>query len=691
MSKPDNLVLDPEFQRLLIPLSADERRMLEESLQRDGCRDPLVAWREKRKLILIDGHNRYAICEEHGIAYNVKIIKVESREWVRVWIRKNQLGRRNLIDDARGMVAARLLKDLAKLSRDQQLTEARQAKADKKAGKKASVEAAVASTEKTKAKKGRVRVAVAKQANVSERKVRNAGKLEDRAKGLLGTEKGTELADKVESGDLAMKKAKRMLDKIESQQKLDAAKAKAAQMKASEADKTLGLRVCTMETLLAEVRDVDLILTDPPYSAEHIPLYATLAQMAKKALRPGGVLAVMVPTVHQPQICACMSQHIPYRYELSYMLPGPAARIWSQKIYVGSKPILLFGGVQERWMSSVIWSDQQDKRFCGYGWGQSESGFERLVECLSEPGGLVCDPFVGGGTTAVAALKLNRNFIGCDQDQKQIETARSRVSELAAELSQRQRASDAARDAMPHLTHWINKIHQADCLEIMNQMPTNSIDLVVTSPPYNLRNSTGNGMKDAFGGKWENAQLADGYDSHDDDMPHEKYVAWQRTCLQAMMRVLREDGAIFYNHKWRVQDGLLQDRSDIVKGFPVRQIIIWQRDGGFNFNPGYFLPTYEVIYLICKPNFKLAPRANAIGDVWRISQESNNPHPAPFPVELARRCIESTNAKIVLDPFMGSGTTAVAAEDLGRNWIGIEQSKRYCEDADERLRVVTAA
>ena len=161
-------------------------------------------------------------------------------------------------------------------------------------------------------------------------------------------------------------------------------------------------------------------------------------------------------------------------------------------------------------------------------------------------------------------------------------------------------------------------------MEIMSRMPANSIDLVVTSPPYNLRNSTGNGMK-GFAGKWENAQLVEGYDSHADDMPHEKYVAWQRECLTAMMRLLREDGAIYYNHKWRVQDGLLQDRHDIVDGFPVRQIIIWQRAGGLNFNPGYFLPTYENIYLICKPKFQLAPRANAIGDVWHIPQESDNP------------------------------------------------------------------
>ena len=148
--------------------------------------------------------------------------------------------------------------------------------------------------------------------------------------------------------------------------------------------------------------------------------------------------------------------------------------------------------------------------------------------------------------------------------------------------------------------------------------------------------------------------------------------------------LLREDGAIFYNHKWRVQGGLLQDRSEIVKGFPVRQIIIWKRDGGINFNPGYFLPTYEVIYLIAQPAFRLRPTANAMGDVWHIPQETRNPHPAAFPVELARRCIQST-VKTVLDPFLGSGTTAIAAQACNRKWIGIEASPSYCALANERI------
>jgi modification methylase len=232
---------------------------------------------------------------------------------------------------------------------------------------------------------------------------------------------------------------------------------------------------------------------------------------------------------------------------------------------------------------------------------------------------------------------------------------------------------------------YTNKIICGDCLEIMAEMPDGCVDLVVTSPPYNLKNSSGNGMKDGRGGKWSNADLLDGYSGHDDNMPHDKYVEWQRDCLAEMLRLIPEDGAIFYNHKWRVQNGLIQDRSDIVDGFPVRQIIIWQRSGGINFNPGYFLPTYEVIYLIAKPKFKLADKANALGDVWSISQTRRDPHPAPFPVELPTRVINSTNAKIALDPFVGWGTTAVAARNLGRDYVGIDLSPEYCSLARERL------
>ena len=248
------------------------------------------------------------------------------------------------------------------------------------------------------------------------------------------------------------------------------------------------------------------------------------------------------------------------------------------------------------------------------------------------------------------------------------------------------RVSDAkAVPKTPKHDPFINQILCGDALEILRRLPSAAADIVVTSPPYNLKNSTGNGMKDGRGGKWANAALQKGYSHHDDCMPHDAYVRWQRDCLHEMIRIIPEEGAIFYNHKWRVQNGLLQDRQDIVGSFPVRQIIIWRRKGGFNFNPGYFVPTYEVIYLIAKSKFRLSPKANGHGDVWEFTQEMNNEHPAAFPVALIDRIISATNAQTVLDPFMGSGTTAISALNYKRNYIGIDLSPDYCRMARNRI------
>ena len=208
----------------------------------------------------------------------------------------------------------------------------------------------------------------------------------------------------------------------------------------------------------------------------------------------------------------------------------------------------------------------------------------------------------------------------------------------------------------------------------MRQLPDSSVDLVFTSPPYNIRTGCGGGRK-----TWE------GYDGHADNMPHSRYVKWQRECLQEMMRLIPDTGAIFYNHCHRVQNGIMQSPLDILGGFPYRQAIIWERSGGINHNPGYFLPTHEMIYLIAKPGFRLLDRSK--GTVWKISQERTPwiPGVPAFPIALPQTAIAATDARIVLDPFMGSGTTAAAAKLEGRHYIGIEKSERYCRAARERV------
>lgn len=241
---------------------------------------------------------------------------------------------------------------------------------------------------------------------------------------------------------------------------------------------------------------------------------------------------------------------------------------------------------------------------------------------------------------------------------------------------------------MEGIDSFLDKVICGDALDVMAGLPSGSIDVIVTSPPYNLRETTG-GMKHASytsGKRWNNMQIHQGYDTYSDKMPYAAYVQWQRSCLTEMMRLLPDTGAIFYNHKWRVQAGLLQDRHEILEGFPVRQIIIWQRAGGINFNDYYFVPTYEVIYLIAKPKFRLKPLQNRLGDVWYIPQETHNSHPAPFPVGVPYNILSSIDFNVCLDPFIGSGTTAVVAQSLGKHYIGIDISPRYVQMAEDRIR-----
>ena len=82
----------------------------------------------------------------------------------------------------------------------------------------------------------------------------------------------------------------------------------------------------------------------------------------------------------------------------------------------------------------------------------------------------------------------------------------------------------------------------------------------------------------------------------------------------------------------------------------------------------------------------MAPKANALGDVWEIPQEFKNDHPAPFPVELTDRIVKSCTGDIVLDPFMGSGTTALSAINYGWDYVGIELSDQYCRMARKRIQ-----
>lgn len=213
-------------------------------------------------------------------------------------------------------------------------------------------------------------------------------------------------------------------------------------------------------------------------------------------------------------------------------------------------------------------------------------------------------------------------------------------------------------------------IYHAKCEDIL---PTLSdVGMVLTSPPYNLGQTQGTEWK-ALGG---------GYGVHDDAMPHAEYVAWQQVVLRMCWESLAADGAIYYQHKPIARGNHLRLPLELNPDLPLRQIITWDRGSGFCRNPTHYVPRFEWIMLMAKRAFRITTRD--VDDLWRIPPESGSDHPAPFPLALATRSIRTTTADLVVDPFMGSGTTIRAAKDLGRKAIGIEVEERFCEIAAKR-------
>jgi len=225
----------------------------------------------------------------------------------------------------------------------------------------------------------------------------------------------------------------------------------------------------------------------------------------------------------------------------------------------------------------------------------------------------------------------------------------------------------------------LNTIIEGDCLEVLKTLPDGCVDCVVTSPPYNK----GGGRSY---GTWKNMNIR--YGEFDDNIPEDKYQRCQKQIIEELLRVLKRNGSIFYNHKPRYKDSRVMLPTDFVPKEYIRQLIIWERPSSPNVNPITFMQNTEYIFWLCKDKPKFNKEYFNLGEVWRINPEkAENQHPAPFPEELPIRCILATTdvGDLVLDPYMGSGTTAVAAKQLGRNYIGIELNESYIKIAEQRL------
>jgi site-specific DNA-methyltransferase (adenine-specific) len=168
-------------------------------------------------------------------------------------------------------------------------------------------------------------------------------------------------------------------------------------------------------------RSIDWIITDPPYPKEFLSCYSDLAAFAAEALKPGGGCLVMTGQSYLPEVIRRLQERLEYGWTLAYHLPsGGAPQIWTQQINTRWKPVLLLSNGKrslDQWAGDFYAAppDDDDKRF--HDWGQSEGGMAEFIRRFSSAGQTICDPFMGGATTGVAALALGRYFVGGDIDE----------------------------------------------------------------------------------------------------------------------------------------------------------------------------------------------------------------------------------------------------------------------------------
>lgn len=234
----------------------------------------------------------------------------------------------------------------------------------------------------------------------------------------------------------------------------------------------------------------------------------------------------------------------------------------------------------------------------------------------------------------------------------------------------------------------LSKLICGDCLSVISSMEDESIDCTVTSPPYNKQENKNSG----------GITKAVIYDSVSDSLPENVYQDFQINLLNQIFRITKKGGHCFYNHKVRYNNGKAIFPSEwLSKTFwNIRQEIVWDRIIASNIRGWRFWNIDERIYWLYKPiddkdkGIELDSQWAKMTSIWRFKPECKiKEHPAPFPKELPSRIIQSLykngEGRFILDPYVGSGTTALVAKELGHNYIGIDISEEYLKIAQNRI------
>lgn len=229
-----------------------------------------------------------------------------------------------------------------------------------------------------------------------------------------------------------------------------------------------------------------------------------------------------------------------------------------------------------------------------------------------------------------------------------------------------------------------NEIICGDCTEELKKIDNAFIDCVVTSPPYNL----GGDFHICNGGK---RTTYGAYKSYKDNLPEDDYQKNQIEVLNELYRVTKENSFCFYVHKERIKKNNIISPIEWIRQtkWLIFQTIVLDMGATANVDKRRFFPTHEFVYILCKNTDAKLHNENKLTSVWKVKKTPRkiSGHPATFDIKIPLECIlASTNiGDIILDCYIGTGTTAIAARMTERKYIGIEIDEWYCKKSKENL------
>jgi hypothetical protein len=418
--------VDPKFRALIPPLDPSERDLLDASIRAEGCRDAIVVWKERD--LIVDGHNRWDICQKYGIEPRVTYLSFEDETDAVEWMCVNQLGRRNLTDAARSDLRG-------KRYNNQKLAAGRPERAQ------------------NEHIKGRTAERIAAEEGVGHATVRRDGEFSAALDALadLGVDR-----QEITSGKRKVKKNAVIDLAALAASDPDAARAawskvvavgdtagsvkaairevkneKAAAFIDQTGDDLVTLHLGDFAVLSAEIPDgtVDAVITDPPYPAEFLPEWTKLGETAMRLLKPGGWCIAYSGKAHLDEVIVRLRDTgLSFFWQVIFQ-QTVTPTFHPRKVNTTYKPILLFQKPPmtppDAYFMDTIHGQRVEKD--GHEWQQSEDGFRWLIETFTNVGDLIVEPFSGAGTCAVVARDLRRRCVAFEIDPSAHAASASRL------------------------------------------------------------------------------------------------------------------------------------------------------------------------------------------------------------------------------------------------------------------------